>query len=378
MKFPLPIPPPLQAAVRPGTGVLLALSGGVDSSVALALLASLGCQVYAVTFKNFCYGDETTTGERACCSAEAIADAQRIAHRFGARHWVTDVSALFQREVIEPFVAAYSAGRTPNPCLTCNERVRFPELVRMTRQLGLELAATGHYSRILHEDGCCRLARGVDSKKDQSYFLYGVERTLLPRLLFPLGWYRKEEVRQAASALALPVAAKPESQEICFVPDGDRSFLFAGAEAATGGDIIDRHGSVLGQHRGLVHYTVGQRRGLGIATGQPLYVLALDRERNRLVVGPAPELAVSRIQCDRFIATVEDFPEQGPPTEVPGFWMARIRHGHQGAPVADWCRAGQELSVTLDGSAAGVAPGQALVLYHDDIVLGGGRIRQTA
>ena len=203
MTFPLEIPPELRAAVAPGTGVLLALSGGVDSSVALAVLRHLGADVTAVTFKNFCYGDaEAAAGPaalaRSCCSLEAIADARRVAARLGAPHWVADVSDLFDREVIAPFVSEYAAGRTPNPCQACNARVRFPELVRLADRLDCALVATGHYARCVREDGGARLRRGLDPAKDQAYFLYGVGRELLPRVVFPLGWAAKVQVRAAA------------------------------------------------------------------------------------------------------------------------------------------------------------------------------------
>lgn len=381
MTFPLEIPPELRAAVAPGTGVLLALSGGVDSSVALAVLRHLGADVTAVTFKNFCYGDaETAAGPaalaRSCCSLEAVADARRVAARLGAPHWVADVSDLFGREVIAPFVSEYAAGRTPNPCQACNARVRFPELVRLADRLGCALVATGHYARCVREDGGARLRRGLDPAKDQAYFLYGVGRELLPRVVFPLGWAAKAQVRAAAAALGLPVAAKRESQEICFVPENDRAFLFAPAQAEPG-DIVDRQGRVLGRHRGLVHYTVGQRRGLGVAAAEPLYVLALEPERNRLVVGPARELGALRVACDRFVAAVDDLPPAGPPP-ADGPWLARIRHRHAGAPVTGWRIEGERLAVELAAPARGVAPGQALVLYRDDLVLGGGRIVAAA
>ncbi len=381
MAFPLPIPPQLRADAPPGSRVLVALSGGVDSAVALALLAALGCEVEAVTFRNFCYGggaQDGAAGDRACCSLEAIENARRVAARHGARHRVADVADLFREEVIGPFVAEYAGGRTPNPCQACNARVRFPELVRLARRDGFDLVATGHYARVGRgPGGQARLLRGLDPVKDQAYFLYGLSPGLLARTVFPLGWSRKPEVRAAAAALGLPVADRPESQEICFVPGDDRSFLFAGSDALAPGDIVDRAGRVLGRHRGLARYTVGQRRGLGVAAPAPLYVLGLDPARNRLVVGPEAALSVREVRCDRFVAAVPDLPAEGPPAGA-GPWVARIRHRHAGAPVARWRVEGESLSVELAEPAAGVAPGQALVLYHDDLVLGGGRILAAA
>lgn len=379
MTFPLPIPPALRQGVPPGARVLLALSGGVDSAVALAMLCELGCDVTAVTFKNFCLGDagpDGVDGERSCCSLEATEDARRVADRFGARHWVHDVATAFRAEVIAPFVTEYVAGRTPNPCLACNARVRFPELVRLADRIACAFVATGHYARREGGGGVARLLRGVDRDKDQSYFLYRIGPALLARTLFPLGWVTKAQVREAARALGLPVAEKAESQEICFVPDDDRAYLFAGGPAVAAGEIVDREGRVLGAHRGLAHYTVGQRRGLGVAAADPLYVLALDATRNRVVVGPAAALAVREIVCDDVVATADGLPVEGPPSGRE--CVARIRHRHAGVAVAGWRRRADRLEVSLAAAARGVAPGQALVLYDGDLVLGGGRIVLTA
>lgn len=376
MTFPLAVPESLRRRLPPGTGVLLGLSGGVDSAVSLALLRALDCDVQCVTFKNFCYGDQDVElTEKSCCSLEAIDDARRLAHRFGAHHWVGNVEEAFREAVIDPFVAEYSAARTPNPCLECNGTVRFPELVRLADRQGCGLAATGHYARIEFDDDEARLARGRDPGKDQSYFLHRIERQLLPRLVFPLGWFTKDEVRRAAAELGLPVATKRDSQEICFVPDDDRSFLFAGIGTEPG-EITDQSGAVLGRHRGLVHYTVGQRKGLGIAATDPLYVLALEPASNRVVVGPRQALAVDRLQVDRFTALVDGLIAEGNTwQEAPV--VARIRHRHDGVPVAGWRREGRNLEVDLAVPVEGAAPGQGLVLYGGaagDIVLGGGRM----
>jgi len=379
MTCPLPIHEELRRAVPPGATVLLALSGGVDSALSLVLLRELGCEVLAVTFKNFCYADERPASAKACCSLEAIADARDVAARFGARHWVHDVAALFGARVIDPFVAEYAAARTPNPCLLCNSSVRFPELLRLADQQGCDLVATGHYARIRRgPDGGADLLRGVDRDKDQSYFLSQVPREVWPRVVLPLGWSTKTEVRAAAAALRLKVADKPESQEICFVPDGDRGFLFAGGQATRPGPIVDVDGRVLGEHRGLIHYTVGQRRGLTIAHPVPLYVLALEPAANRLVVGPREQLAVRRLVCDRFRPAVADLPEAGPASDRAGPWLARVRHRHAGARVASWRRAGERLRVDLAEPVYGAAPGQGLTLYEGDRVLGGGRLLAPA
>lgn len=372
MTFPLPVPDELRQRLAPGTEVLLGLSGGVDSAVTLALLTELGCRVQCVTFKNFCYSDaEAELTEKSCCSLDAIRDARQLAHRFGAQHWVHDLAEPFALDVIEPFVAEYRAGRTPNPCLHCNGDVRFPELVRLARRQGCSLAATGHYARIGRRDERWELLRGLDPEKDQSYFLSRLPAELLPSLVFPLGEWTKEQARDAARKLGLSVAKKPDSQEICFVPDGDRSFLFKDGAATEPGEIVDRSGRVLGTHRGLIHYTVGQRRGLGVAAEHPLYVLELDPASGRLVVGPVDELEVTRLEADRFHPLAADGelrPEPGRELTV------RIRHRHAGAPVRDWSLREDRLRVELAEPVRGAAPGQGLVLYDGDRVLGCGRL----
>ncbi len=380
MTTPLPIHDDLRRAVPPGTTVLLALSGGVDSALSLAVLRALGCEVLAVTFKNFCYGEADADAaspratERACCSLDAIDDARRLADRFGARHWVHDVTADFRARVIDPFIADYAAARTPNPCLACNSGVRFPELLRLADQQGCALVATGHYARTRPAaSGAAELLRGVDPDKDQSYFLSRVPRAVWSRVVFPLGWSTKPAVRAAARALGLAVADKPESQEICFVPDGDRGALFGEAERGRPGPIVDRNGRVLGEHRGLIHYTVGQRRGLGVAHAEPLYVLALDGAGNRLVVGTLAQLGVRTLRCDQFTPAVADLPAAGPgPGSAP--CQARVRHRHAGARIASWRLADDHLEVDLAEPVYGAAPGQGLTLYEGERVLGGGRL----
>lgn len=375
MSFTLDLPADLRRAVTPGAGVLLALSGGVDSAVSLALLVELGADVTAVTFKNFCYGPDADPGGKSCCSLDAIEDARALAARFGARHWVTDVSEAFQARVIAPFIEAYQGAQTPNPCLACNSRVRFPHLLTLADQLGCQFVATGHYARTAPiASPHSRLQRGVDPAKDQAYFLAQVEPNVWPRVLFPVGGLRKEQVRATAVALGLAVARKPESQEICFVPTGDRTFLFeASSAAATPGEIVDRHGRVLGAHRGLLHYTVGQRRGLGVASSRPLYVLGMEPGTNRLVVGFREELAVGTLRADRFSPAVA-LPAAGPPSDG-GPWTAQIRHRHAGVPVTRWRWDGAGgLEVDLAAPVYGAAPGQGLVLFAGDLVLGGGRL----
>ncbi len=376
MTFPLPVPAELRAAAPPGTGVLLGVSGGVDSSFALALLKHLGCDVHCVTLKNFCVSDDSFGGSdnKSCCSLDAIDGARRLAARFESRHWVGTVEGPFRRQVIDPFVQDYLSGRTPNPCVGCNMMVRFPELARRATALGLDLVATGHYARLAHRDDGVALLRGVDPEKDQSYFLHGLAPEVLARCVFPLGWYTKAQVREASAALDLEAARRPDSQEICFVPDDDRSFLFADAEGWAPGDIVDPAGEVLGRHRGLIHYTVGQRRGLGLAAPEPLYVLALDPAENRVVVGPREGLDVVEVVCDGFCTPLPAFPESDDAAAFDAPVEAQVRYRHRGVPVASWRRDGASLRVTLCTAARGVAPGQFLVLYAGEQVLGGARI----
>ncbi len=374
MSFPLEIPEPLRRALPPGTGVLLGISGGVDSALALAVLQELGCDVQCVTFKNFCYSEEDIQPDpQSCCSLDAIEDARRLARRFGAVHWVHSVVEPFRIKVIDPFIRDYSSALTPNPCLDCNADVRFPEFVRLARRQGCRFAATGHYARIDHSLAAPGLLKGLDPAKDQSYFLHRVPAQLFGDLIFPLGWWPKTEVRRAAAELGIEVADKRDSQEICFVPHGDRSFLFGDDQATRPGEIVGRNGVVLGAHKGLIHYTVGQRKGLGIAAPEPLYVLSLDLESSRLVVGKKQELAVNGVLAVGFVAAVQDFPSTGP---MPGKPVtARLRHRHDGARVSSWQLAQDgSLRVELAEPVDGAAPGQGLVLYQDDLVLGGGRI----
>jgi tRNA-specific 2-thiouridylase len=282
---------------------------------------------------------------------------------------VSSAESLFAERVIEPFVAEYLEGRTPNPCVHCNQTVRFPHLLKLADQLDCSLVATGHYARVERGPDGPQLRRGLDPDKDQSYFLHGLGVERLGRCLFPLGWSRKPDVRAAAAALGLESAGRPDSQEICFIPDDDRTFLFEQRARRGPGEIVDQAGRRIGTHAGLEHYTVGQRRGLGVAAPDPLYVLRIDAAENRIVAGPAAALAVPRIRCDgwRELAPL-------PAAPVGAAWTAQLRHRHAGVPVAGWRRDGDTVLFDLAEPARAAAPGQFLVLYADDRVIGGGRI----
>ncbi|MBX5465647.1 MAG: tRNA 2-thiouridine(34) synthase MnmA, partial [Clostridia bacterium] len=278
------------AAVR----VVAAMSGGVDSSVAAALLVRQGYEVIGVTMQIWQARDPAEEARLGgCCSLGAVADARRVAELLGIPYYVLNLQEAFRRAVIDDFVREYARGRTPNPCIVCNREIKFAALLERARELGAEYVASGHYARAGWDAGRGRwvLRRGRDARKDQSYVLYPLEQEQLAHVLFPLGGMEKAETRRLAAELGLPVAAKPESQEICFVRDGDYAAFLEGEipDRFRPGPIVDRRGRLLGTHRGLPRYTVGQRRGLGVAAREPLYVLEVDAERNRLVVGTAAE-----------------------------------------------------------------------------------------
>ena len=349
--------------------VVVAMSGGVDSSVAASLVVERGDEAIGVTMN-------LAGASSRCCSLEDADDARRVADRLGMRFYVANYRERFQREVIEEFASAYLAGRTPIPCVACNQRFKFEYLLERAKVFGAAVVASGHYARVDRdpETGLFRLRRAADPRKDQTYFLFGLSQAQLGAVEFPLGGLTKTEVRERARALGLATADKPESQEICFVPDGD----YAGAverarpEALPGeGEIVDAEGRVLGRHRGIHHYTVGQRRGLGIAAAERLYVTALDAERNRVVVGGERELEVpvARIEQVHWIA--------GAPPACGTRAQVKIRHQHAAAPARLEPR-GDAALVRFDAPVRAVAPGQAAVFYQDDVVLGGGWIAGAA
>lgn len=354
--------------------VVIAMSGGVDSSVAAALLLEQGYEVVGVTLNVWPkVAPGAAEREDACCSLSAVEDARRVADRLGIPHYTLNFREVFANTVIDDFVSEYAAGRTPNPCIRCNEHVKFDALMRRALELDADFLATGHYARVEFDAdrGRYLLRRGTDTAKDQAYVLYTLTQPQLARVLFPLGHLTKPETRARAVALGLPVAQKAESQEICFVTDNDYgAFLrdYAGLRPPPG-PIVDRRGNVLAQHRGLPFYTVGQRRGLGLATGEPLYVVALDAAENRLVVGPESELYVSRLLADRLnlIAVAE----LAGPTAA----RAKVRYRAAEAEAVVEMQAPDLFSVTFATPQRAPAPGQAVVLYQDDLVLGGGTIR---
>jgi tRNA-specific 2-thiouridylase len=351
--------------------VVVAMSGGVDSSAAAALLKEQGHEVIGITLRVWSYEGATQCGS--CCSPDDIDDARAVAEKLGIPFYVANVEELFKDRVVSPFVQSYLNGRTPIPCVACNRDVKFNFLLKRARALGAKLA-TGHYARIEQHGDALHLCRAADAAKDQSYFLFTLGQAELVDVLFPVGGLTKAEVRAVAERHALPTTHKPESMEICFVPDGDYArFVEKVAGPQDGGEIVDAGGKVLGHHDGIHRFTIGQRRGLNLsATGpesEPMYVQKIDAETRRVVVGPASGVERSTFGLLR-PTWVEGGAPIGRPLEV------RIRHRHAGA----WAQLrpagpeGREVEVELDLPARAVTPGQAAVFYDGPRVLGGGWI----
>ena len=348
--------------------VLAAMSGGVDSSVAAATLAEQGYDVIGATMKLFCYGDDVP--DRPCCSLDSIDDARRVCERIGVPHYVLNLESAFGRDVIENFVSEYAAGRTPIPCVRCNTFTKFRDLLRKADALECDWIATGHYARA--EGG--ELLRGADRAKDQSYFLWGIDRAVVRRMLLPVGALTKTETRRRAHALGLDVVAeKRESQDICFVPDGDHGkvlmrHLGADAPALARGRFVDSSGRVLGEHDGFARFTVGQRRGLPGGSREPLYVIAIRPDAREVVIGPRVELLGRGVIARELNWLVDTPPAVGARVQV------QVRHRAPAAPAEIVRADGTEIELALDEPVAAITPGQSLVLFDGDRVLGGGLI----
>ena len=356
---------------------IIAMSGGVDSSVAALLCQQQGFDCVGVTLaltdnSDRSLPEEAFPGERTCCSVDDVADARSVAFRLGMPFYVFNFKEAFRREVMDRFAAAYQWGETPNPCIDCNRYIKFAKLMHRGEEIGFPYVATGHYARVEQDRATGRwlLKKGLDENKDQSYMLYSLTQWELSRLLLPLGGLTKEETRRLAEEHGFVNARKRDSQDICFVPDGDyAAFIrrWTGRDFPPG-DFVGTQGEVYGQHKGIIHYTVGQRKGLGLSFSQPMFVKELDVENNQVVLSKAEELFSQTVAArDVNLISVESIPE---PLRV----KARVRYRQKEQPATVVQTGPDELRVVFDQPQRAITPGQALVLYDGDTVVGGGRI----
>jgi tRNA-specific 2-thiouridylase len=363
--------------------IAVAMSGGVDSSTVAAMLRAQGHHVIGLTMQ--LWNQRRLAGHEGmpeavqgrCCSLDDVYDARRVAETIGIPYYVVNHEERFERDVVRPFVEQYLSGRTPIPCSLCNNHLKFDQLLIVAQQIGADALATGHYARVEFDDPLGRwlLKRPTDRSKDQTYFLFGLNQSQLSRTIFPLGGMMKPEVRTLAQQHGLALAQKPDSQEICFVPGGDyKKFLDAYlAEQGeslpdTAGELVTTSGEVIGEHGGIHNYTVGQRKGLGVATGSPLYVIQIKGDARQVVVGDQEELYTRTLRVHRTnLISVEDLSE---PMRV----TVKIRHRHEGAAALIEKSGDDEIQATFDQPQRAVTPGQAAVFYDEDVVVGGGWI----
>ncbi len=348
--------------------VAVAMSGGVDSSVTAAILKKQGYQVFGLTMQIEPDSDKSNTW--GCCSSDEIDSARQVAAKLGIPHYVRDFRGIFARKVITTFCNEYGRGRTPNPCIICNHYVKFGALLNKARELGADFMATGHYARIESSPEGYRLLKGVDRTKDQSYFLYNLGQEQLRYLLLPIGHLHKSKVKEQAVELGLADAVGIDSQDICFIPDNDHNLFIREHITSQPGDIIDVGGKTLGRHKGLAYYTVGQRQGLGLASNRRLYVIKLDAGSNRLVVGGRDQLFTSRLFASRLSWI------SGKAPEVLRGIMAKVRYKSPEV-AASLCLDNNSAEVRFAQPQWAVAPGQSIVFYRGEEVLGGGVIEAS-
>jgi tRNA-specific 2-thiouridylase len=354
--------------MSPGKRVAIAMSGGVDSSVAAAILAQSDAEVFGVMLRLWAGGP---SGTNRCCSPADMARARAVAAQLGIPFYAIDVQDRFKAEVVDFFVDGYAHGITPNPCIECNRHIRWEFLLERSLALGATHMATGHYARVRHSNGRHQLLRAADRSKDQSYVLSVLGQHQLAHALFPLGDMTKEQVRRRAHAMDLPAADRADSQDLCFTGDADYRTLLRhlNVHLPPPGPIVDRRGSVLGQHDGLAFYTIGQRKGIGISAPHPLYVLEKDLQANRLVVGPREALGRTRFRVDRL-----NWIEEPPTAPIEARIMVRYRAAEIAGTVSP--QSSSEASVSLTQPIADITPGQAAVFYQGPRCLGGGLIRE--
>lgn len=360
-----------------GTTVVVAMSGGVDSSAAAALLHEHGYRVIGITLNLWDYhaSGGNVNFASGCCSIDTIGDARAICHKLGVPHYVLDLKEVFDRSVQQDFIAEYFSGRTPNPCVRCNTFIKWGALLQQAENIGADLLATGHYARVARNPGSGRwvMRRAIDQNKDQSYALWGVRQAALARTIFPLGELTKPEVRDLAHSLGLKTAGKKESQEICFIPDNDyRRYLHEKAPAEAlqvgAGEFVDTAGNPLGRHEGFPFYTVGQRKGLGLALGRPIFVTQIDSLTNTITLGDAEDLL-----HDGFVVTSVNWGAEYCPNDGREV-ICKIRYRDPGAAARLFAAEEHAVRVRFDAPQRAITPGQSAVFYDDDVVIGGGVI----
>jgi len=357
--------------------IVVAMSGGVDSTTVAALLKEEGHEVIGITMQLLDYKD----AEGGCCSLDHVIDARRVAQEMDIPHYVVNFMDSFKELVLKDYVAKYESGKTPIPCVLCNQYIKFDLLLKRAFELGADYLATGHYAKITNGEGTFSLNKADDENKDQTYFLYTLKQKELSRLMFPLGSLKKEEVRELARSLNLKLAEKPDSTGVCFVPsDNYRDYLISqSAFTQNEGEIVNIEGEILAKHKGIYSFTIGQRRGLGIATGKPMYVVGIEPQKNRIVVGEEDKIYSKKLLAEN-ISWVEDMglkQEKSDFTQEPFEVKAKVRYRHREDDAVVTMKSKTDAEIEFKNPQRAITPGQAVVLYKDKKVLGGGWINRV-